>query len=459
MNPMLASVKLHVASCLAALLAVALIPSAAFAQAEAGAAAPSVSVRQGVPPPGRYRIESRSSGKCLGWVVAGVRQPFLGLMRTACSNDPRADLRASGRGEGPFDHASVYIVPITSSTMVIVDHGECLTRARGVLIGAPSIDYVNCGEGHGYSVLYNGLAAVPEDQRFRMSQSADGAVRIYPLGLFSSRTLPCFTVRDNGTNPGTDVISWACHAGADQEFDLIWMGPLSPALQREYDAAMAAERIRRPEPEPPAILPRGGLAGVSATGGALAPAKLGGLRAAPSLAGTAALATPQALRAALQLPPPARLAVAQGFSLDTGMAVTQATLEVPHNRAAWQLAVPYRFAVEGITAALIECSLYDAEGARIGERAQRVEIAGPSAGTLLFGVPRSDAASTAPAASSECFATLGGVREGIDWEAWTFASPAAASGWDVFVKEAGKSRFWTGAPFLPGFSLRATSGN
>jgi hypothetical protein len=431
--------------------------AAGTAQAQSVVETGPVEVRQGVPPPGKYRIQSRSAGKCLGWVVNGIRTVFLGLMTAECTNNPNANLRASDRARGTFDNSSVYIVPITRIAFAIVhNHDECLTKARNVIIGPASIDYVRCGSGS--EVRQSGLLAVPDDQRFRMGQLPDGGVRIYPVGRYPVRNAPVFTVRDNGTAPGTDIIAWPFKQGNDQIFDLIYMGPLPESLQVEYRAAMAAADARAPDAPDDGTIPVEAIQAryaTSAASGVLS-SKAALFRSAPSIADSASAINATGLRAASALPPPTDLSAPSAFVLDMGVAPASATLEAPSVRAAWRLAIPYRFAVEGVKVASVSCVLEDANGTPVGERNARIDMNGPSAGTLLIGIPRVEG-TTGSVARTECQASLGGERAGTDWEAWAFEAPAMPSGWDVFVKEAGKSRFWTGAPFQPGFSLHIGS--
>ncbi len=427
------------------------------AHAQQAAVSTGVEVRQGVPPPGRYRVQSRSAGKCLGWVVQGIRTPFLGLMTRECGNDPNANLQSTDARRGPSDHSSFYIVPITRLAFAVYHYGECLTKARNVIIGPASIDYVRCGAGS--EVRQSGLLAVPDDQRFRMSQMPDGGVRIYPVANRTASRRLVLTVRDNGTAPGTDIIAWPFNQSNDQTFDLIYMGPLSEELQVEYRAAMAAADARAPEtPEDPA-LPVEAISARYASAGtpaAAVSAKAGLFRAANGIGNSADGTNINALRASAPLPPPTEISMTTGFALDMGVSPASATLDAPSARAEWRLAIPYRFAVEGLKAASVSCVLEDANGAPVGERTARLDVNGPSAGTLLIGIPRREGTTASPV-KTECQASLGGERAGTDWEAWTFAAPAMPSGWDVYVKEAGKSRFWTGAPFQPGFSLHIVS--
>jgi hypothetical protein len=101
----------------------------------------------------------------------------------------------------------------------------------------------------------------------------------------------------------------------------------------------------------------------------------------------------------------------------------------------------------------VECQLRDRSGQTVITQRQVARLGGPSAGMLKIGI----SASTEEAAtvtSVQCKVSLAGERAGTDWEAWTFPETGAPNGWAVWVREAAKSRWWTGAAFRQDYALK-----
>lgn len=401
-------------------------------------------------PAGEYRLRARDAGTCLGEMPpSGFSKAHLGLFPEDCSADPAQVQLPSPPPRFMADRSKVSIVPLGNGHYVIWRYYYCLTLARGVLIGARRADFETCGApGRNRTVEFIRL---PNDQRFQIVGNTTG--QGFTLRSLDASFRDCLVPRDGSRAASTDIINWRCDGSQSQRFDLIYMGPLWPGLQREYQSAMAYYRERNPAPASTPAAPGGTVVMTADPGAMLGVLSKGGAAPAarPDLSGSV---NAGALRQASLAPDkgPAPVGIPSPLSLDMGVPVTDRPIDLTDRWDRWRLEVSYRFAVEGLKAVSAECEVRDAGGRILGERSVIQQIDGPSAGTLSIGIPAtSDAA--AQAAMADCKLSLSGERAGTDWEAWTFPEAGAPNGWAVWVKEAGKSRWWTGPDFRQDYSL------
>lgn len=403
---------------------------------------------QGIPA-GEYRLRARDAGLCLGELpAAGFEKAHLGLFAEDCSPDPAAIQRPSPPPRSRFDRSKVSIVPLGNGSFAVWKTYYCLTLARGVLIGARRADFERCGTPGRNSATE--FIRLPNDQRFVLGNYNDG--QGFSLRSMDASFRDCLVLRDGSRAAGADIINWRCDGSQGQRYDLIYLGPLWGDLEREYRSAMAYYGERNPTP---ATTPgASGTVVMTADPGAMLGvlSKSGAKPAArPDLAGSV---NTGALRQARLFPDkgPAPVGIPAPLSLDMGVPVTDRAIDLTDRWDRWRLEVPYRFAVEGVKAVSAECEVRDVGGQILGERSVIQQIDGPSAGMLSIGIPAtSDIAGQA--ATADCKVALSGERAGTDWEAWTFPENGAPNGWAVWVREAGKSRWWTGAGFRQDYSM------
>ncbi len=101
---------------------------------------------------------------------------------------------------------------------------ECLTVARGVLIGASDIDELYCD----IPVNNSGWNFVgTPDQRFRLLPTGNGYFEI------RTQDNKCFAVRDASKGLGAGIIKWDCTGGADQKWRADFMEPINRPLEIE----------------------------------------------------------------------------------------------------------------------------------------------------------------------------------------------------------------------------------
>lgn len=399
-------------------------------------------------PAGEYRIRWRQANRCLE-----ERQPILfdlGFMRLSdrdCET-VSATTPPGSRYLWRNDRSWLWIVPVGGGSVALLRRGGCYTRARNVVFGAPRINVERCGEGGGSRNWRIDLVDLPPDQRFRLV-NVDGR-----SGFNLVSYNDCVVTRNGSTNPNTDMLAWSCNGSADQQIELIYFAPLSPeledkrrfAMDRYYETSGRPRPVARPT-SPPA-------AGVTLSVPLDTNAVLNALRQpkSPQAAGAASINQSAVLSL---MPPdgPRAIGLQSGLSLDMGVSTNADDLVLAGPLDRWHVSLPYRFAVEGIKAMQVECLLRDSAGQTIITQRQISHLGGPSAGMLKIGISASsDEANVVT--SVQCKVALSGERAGTDWEAWTFPESGAPNGWAVWVREAAKSRWWTGAAFRQDYALR-----
>lgn len=358
---------------------------------EAQAQAP-VTLTDGVPPAGVYRLQPMHTLTCLGYIGSGSRR-HLGLMG-GCRATP-VDQRTQD-----VEHFELTVLPLPTGGAAIQPNTRsdsyCLTVARGVVVGPAALEFEWCGPSWGGTPGFSALRPGPSewrnahfDQRFRFEPAAGGG---YTL---RTANLECVDVRNGGSAAGTEAIQWACNGQDNQRFALTYLGPLAEPAQ-VVAATMSSEATFT-----------------------LAPAAL---RADP------------------------------GFVVETGVAMRREDMSSMPAGAAWAIAAPFRFSIEGVGTLTTTCRVFAANGAVLGESQTQFGVGGPREGVARIGVPRTGA--SGDAASFECLGVLRGLRGGIDWHAWEFQDSGSPTGWAQFVKEDDDTRFWTGAPFTSQVRLR-----
>jgi hypothetical protein len=181
--------------------------------------------------PGVYQFSSLLSGLCLSVTATSANPPlythncgffnqegrFPNQQRLVVLPHPSGGYtvrlwpaRHSFR-QRPFDGAQ----PLRTGEI-----GNCLTVARGVLLGAPRIEARPCDvTGNDWTT-----AGAP-DQRFAIRQVGNNTVEFRLLtGNVSS--LDCWTLRNSGRAVGTEVIQWQCNRTPDQLWQAQFVEPI-----------------------------------------------------------------------------------------------------------------------------------------------------------------------------------------------------------------------------------------
>lgn len=399
-------------------------------------------------PPGEYRIRWRSASRCLGEQRPTLFEPpYLVLLEQDCRTGARQPERyIPGLPFGSPDW--FWAVPLGGGKLALVRYSGCLTRARGVVLGAPRMNFEKCGTRGDRFAPREHMVNLPEDQRFELAATSGPS----GFNLISSRD--CVVTREGRSDPGADLLAWSCNGSANQEIELVYVGPLPEDLQGEHQTAMdryyATSGTPRPVATPAATQSGTTIANIPA-GTELV---LGALAKPRGQAAASSVAKAGMLKSYALSPAGGALEVntGQSLTLDMEAAVSQQSIALTGPWDRWQVNVPYRFAVTGLRKVAVECELRNAAGQPTGRRTALADVDGPSAGTLSIGIAASSD-SAADMASADCKVALTGMRDGIDWEAWTFPETGAPNGWAVWVREAGKSRWWTGASFRQDYSM------
>lgn len=213
--------------------------------------------------PGVYRLRNLHSGHCLVFVPTGsannhankIPVPVLGHLVFAALSLPfvpserahfkqgrctyeSSDARAQAQYAPQYRKLTEFwVLPhpqggVTIRTEQPVGEGEreagpgqivnCATVARGVLLGAPRIDFHSCDVEPGRSEWRFAGAG---DQRFRAVVKPGGNV------TFAIGESNCWALRNGSRDLGTDVLQWECTGGADQVYSLDFVRPLDGGIE------------------------------------------------------------------------------------------------------------------------------------------------------------------------------------------------------------------------------------
>lgn len=177
--------------------------------------------------PGVYRMRSLHSGLCAVISDTGANPP---METWDCNRD-------DGWQHAGFNNHWV-VLPHPAGGYTLRGHpqrlrfeggrperlgefGNCLTVARGVLIGAARIELRPCDVQNG-----DWNQAGVNDQRFFIHRES---ARTHWVSVAEVGDAPeCITLRDNGRGGGTGVIRWQCNRTPDQMWEFEWMGPVTP---------------------------------------------------------------------------------------------------------------------------------------------------------------------------------------------------------------------------------------
>lgn len=166
-------------------------------------------------PPGLYQLRAENADKCVGMVPTwGAEVAHLVLVE--CTPDTVLAFI-----QNPF-HNSAYTVRIPSLASDRGRYTHCVTRARGVLIGAQRLDVLPC-ETPANATSWR--QAGEGDQIHFMPYENTGLFQIESGGWGPRRR--CWDVRGSSMNVGADLLVFECHGRANQKFELIYVSPLS----------------------------------------------------------------------------------------------------------------------------------------------------------------------------------------------------------------------------------------
>ncbi len=174
--------------------------------------------------PGYYRIRGLESGLCAGArEAAGLEAGHL-VLRPCDTNflNYMAIIPVRAAPETytirPFAYARLSTVPTR------LEH--CVTRARGVVAGAPRTDIQPCGfRGAGASWCEAGAI----DQTFAFMRMSPGPPPSFRVTHWQDGRATYWDVRDHGRDAGTDVLLFSGTGGANQLFELTYDRPLDTA--------------------------------------------------------------------------------------------------------------------------------------------------------------------------------------------------------------------------------------
>ncbi len=179
------------------------------------------------PAPGYYRIRALESGRCAG-VAEGSGFQASHLVLRSCDDNARPFYNYVAvipvRGYDRLYTIRPYSFSQLSSAAVRTRLEYCVTRARGVVAGAPRADLQPCGF-HGRSVSWCEAGAA--DQLFSFFLVASGPPPSYRISFYGTPgASPVWDVRDHGRNLGDDILLFAVTGGANQLFELMFDRPL-----------------------------------------------------------------------------------------------------------------------------------------------------------------------------------------------------------------------------------------
>lgn len=159
------------------------------------------------PIPGSYLIGVESSGLCVMRVPGETRSILAHAVLRPCDAglfNQSIELVPNGMSDAPIDGA-------TAVTWRIMINRECLTIARGVLIGAPAIDQISCGSRDG--APFDSLMGAP-DQTWRLRRTGIA-------GHFQVRSADgrCWTAQGGNLVAGNQLVMEPCDGRRGQDFE------------------------------------------------------------------------------------------------------------------------------------------------------------------------------------------------------------------------------------------------
>lgn len=175
--------------------------------------------------PATYQIRSAFSTLCIEHegFVPRIRKPYLRVQ--TCG----ADLASQHFELVPNGTTTVEVGLASNVTWRIMNfRGDCATTARGVLIGPPSIDSLECGTRPAFADNPALIGAADQTWRLR---------HVGPVGKFMiwGPNNHCWTIRGEPRSPGAEVVSEPCDGRAGQ-----WWEFGAPKLDVTGDANQAA---------------------------------------------------------------------------------------------------------------------------------------------------------------------------------------------------------------------------
>lgn len=191
--------------------------------------------------PGWYRIRSQHSGLCLT-----VQPPFDLDRNYHFRQYPCVDAEPLGRmkriallpqGWGMYTLRTNESV-VDGRAAVPGAISNCVTVARGVLVGPARIDLRGCDLPNGNGDwTFAGIA----DQQFSLVRAGGDSFEIRPSEVGLSITLRrvdnCMAVRDASRDTGAHMIKWPCNGNAEQRFLFEYLGPIEAGVEEPLLAA------------------------------------------------------------------------------------------------------------------------------------------------------------------------------------------------------------------------------
>ncbi|HEX4848934.1 MAG TPA: hypothetical protein VFV30_12390, partial [Novosphingobium sp.] len=176
--------------------------------------------------PGVYRLRSVHSGGCLATNFAVPRFLFqlsscgTELIGNMYYGDDGLNLAILPHPAGGYTVRSAhpaYLGWVQNGLRAPVngEYGNCLTVARGVILGAPRIELLPCDSAGDWT------RTGADDQRFFFLPSGPGTYQI-ALALTGDGT-DCWALRNGSRDSQTDVIRWQCNRTADQMWEPRWI--------------------------------------------------------------------------------------------------------------------------------------------------------------------------------------------------------------------------------------------
>jgi hypothetical protein len=179
-------------------------------------------------PPGLYQLRASQSDKCVGVAPAwGAEVAHLVLVdctpETVLAFIPfpyRFHPGFSGDGS-PY---MGYTIRVPSMASDRGRYTHCVTKARGVVFGSPRLDVLPCETGNA------GLPWQQTDGSDQVHSVSDKGAEVFEViwgwtrGNINDK---CWDVRDSGVANGTDLLLNGCRRRVNQQFELVFVSPLS----------------------------------------------------------------------------------------------------------------------------------------------------------------------------------------------------------------------------------------
>lgn len=174
--------------------------------------------------PGYYKIRGLESGLCVGvQPAAGLEAGHLPL-RTCDNNFLNYVAIIPVRAQPMTYTIRPFAYARASNVSTRLEY--CVTRARGVVVGAPRTDIQPCGfRGAGASWCEAGAV----DQVFVFERMSPGPPPSFRVSHRQAGRATYWDVRDHGRDAGTDVLLFNPTGGANQLFELAYDRPLDTA--------------------------------------------------------------------------------------------------------------------------------------------------------------------------------------------------------------------------------------